>query len=642
MNKYIVTILMLLFSFVAHAYIPRNLLQKKAGLEQLSSVLLQPAQWVKYPSYSDRAGWDALTGSLKKELIARGESNLSYEWKIIKATDYLEYERSGSRVTMENPFGANNAALNSLVFAELAEGKGRFLDQIINGVWYTCEMSSWVLPAHLVVQKTRRSLPEFNEQVIDLTSGDMGSFLSWTWYFFHDEMNKVNPVIAAKLYKTIQERILQPYLSRNDYWWMALGNDKDEKEVFVNNWNPWCNFNVLTCFLLLEKNADTLSAAVYKTMKSVDKFLNYVKEDGACEEGPSYWPHAAGKLYDYLQLLSNATNGKVSVFNAPVVKNLGEYIARSYVGNGWVVNFADASAKGGGNPGLIYRYGVAVNSTLMQGFAAYLSQNGNKDEVDSRDFFRAIENLSSFKSLQQTPPALCEDLFSWYPETQFCYMKNKTGFFFAAKGGFNNESHNHNDVGTFSLYLNTTPVFIDAGVGTYTRETFSSRRYEIWTMQSNYHNLPMINGLPQLFGSQYRAKNVNFDAGKMTFALDISGAYNASANRWKRTYRLSNDELVIEDHFELTETKAPNQVNFLAWVKPDISTRGIVNLTGNGEQACMKYDAALFEPSVDVITLTDIRLSKVWGDEIYRLSLKAKKQQSKGSYKFTIKRGAVK
>ena len=38
--------------------------------------------------------------------------------------------------------------------------------------------------------------------------------------------------------------------------------------------------------------------------------------------------------------------------------------------------------------------------------------------------------------------------------------------FVAAKGGFNNESHNHNDVGTFSLYVNTIPVIIDAGVGT--------------------------------------------------------------------------------------------------------------------------------------------------------------------------------
>ncbi len=65
----------------------------------------------------------------------------------------------------------------------------------------------------------------------------------------------------------------------------------------------------------------------------------------------------------------------------------------------------------------------------------------------------------------------------------------------AAKGGFNNESHNHNDVGTFSLYVNTIPVILDAGVGTYAKQTFGKDRYTIWTMQSNYHNLPMINGI---------------------------------------------------------------------------------------------------------------------------------------------------
>ena len=86
-------------------------------------------------------------------------------------------------------------------------------------------------------------------------------------------------------------------------------------------------------------------------MVSVDQFINYNHEDGACEEGPSYWGHAAGKLYDYLEMLRYGTGGQVSIFDKPIIKNLGEYIAKSYIGNGWVVNFADASAKGGGPAG---------------------------------------------------------------------------------------------------------------------------------------------------------------------------------------------------------------------------------------------------------------------------------------------------
>ena len=74
--------------------------------------------------------------------------------------------------------------------------------------------------------------------------------------------------------------------------------------------------------MLLENDRDVLAKAVYKSMTSVDKFLNYVKYDGACG-GPSYWGHAAGKMFDYLSALSLITGGKVSLFNEPQVRNMG-------------------------------------------------------------------------------------------------------------------------------------------------------------------------------------------------------------------------------------------------------------------------------------------------------------------------------
>lgn len=637
MNRFLLAVMFLCFSISSYAYEKRDLLQKKATVDQVKASLVSTETWIKYPAYQNRNGWDAFTGSLKDELIKEGESYLTYAWKVVTASDYLEYERSGSRVAMENPFGANNTALSRLVFAELAEGKGRFMNQIINGVWQTCDMSSWVLSAHLSAQKSKRSLPDYREEIIDLTSGDVGSFLSWTWFFLHEEFDKINPIIAARLRSTIQKRILEPYMARSDYWWQAFNY---KPGVLVNNWNPWCNSNVLICFLLLEEDKDKLAAAVHRTMQSVDHFINYVQADGACEEGPSYWGHAAGKLYDYLQLLSNASNGKLSIFNEPMIKNMGEYIARSYVGNGWVVNFADASAKGGGDAGVIYRYGKAVNSEEMKSFAAYLvAAAKGKTEINAgRDFFRSIENIASYKELKDAAPALPATNYTWYPQTQFCYMKNKTGFFFAGKAGFNNESHNHNDVGTFSLYVDEMPIFIDAGVGTYTRQTFSNERYTIWTMQSNYHNLPMINGQPQQFGSQFRAKDVLFDAKKSLFSANISNAYHqdAAVKNWTRSYALLNTSLTIEDVFELSELKAANKINFLTWGKPTVSKAGVVELEKEGKLIVMQYDAALFDATVETIPQTDQRLSKVWGSEIYRLTLTAKKQQLKGRYRFVV------
>lgn len=622
-------VLVFLSCFKVAAYTERNFLQHAASQESLAECLVLNQEWVQYPSYKDREGWSRFLGEYKDEIIKNGESLLGYTWKVVKATDYLEFERSGNREIMERPFDDNNQAIVKLMLAELAEGKGRFIDQLINGVFHTCEMTSWALSAHLVTQPTHRALPTPTYPLIDLTAGDLGALLSWVYYFMHEEFDKIDPEISRRLYRELDERIMKPYLNNDSFWWLAT----NYKGQMVNNWNPWCNSNCLMTFMLLEKDADRLSRAVFRSMQSVDKFLNYVHSDGACEEGPSYWGHASGKCLDYLVLLNRITGGKVSIFDNPQIKAMGEYIARSYVGNGWVVNFADASAKGGGDPYLIYRYGKAVRSDIMKQFAS-MQHKGSKLSFKGRDLFRILEaflvedELCAYQEVYTGVP------YTWYPETEFCYVRNKKAFF-AAKGGYNDESHNHNDAGSFSLWVNNTPVIIDAGVGTYTRQTFSSERYTIWTMQSNYHNLPMINGVPQKYGRQYKATEVK--ATKNSFSANIATAYpdEAGVKKWIRSYTMKSGALVISDRFELNEIKKENVINFLSW--GDIIIKdGVIEISVNGVEGTLKYDSKRFEVKKECVKLTDKKLSSVWGPEVYRLSFIAKEKEQKGCYTFTI------
>ncbi|MCY1719367.1 heparinase II/III family protein [Prolixibacteraceae bacterium Z1-6] len=634
----LIGILVLGLQLRGHEY--RNLLQTKGSMGDLNLTLLKKEQWIKYPAYSERAEWDKLLSSHKNEIIARGEKALDYKWQVVTASDYLEFDRSGSRDIMQKPFGENTAALEALVMAELAEGEGRFTQKLADGVWYFCEVTSWVLSAHVSrAQKENTALPSFRTNSIDLTAGDLGSLLAWTYYFFHEEFDKIQPLISQRLYTNLDERILKPYMQRSDFWWQAFYADP---ETMVNNWNPWCNFNVLTCLLLIEDDKRDLVEGVYRTMLSVDKFINYTKTDGACEEGPSYWGHAAGKMFDYLDLLSKATGGRFSIFDQPVIKNMGEYIAKSYVGDGWVVNFADASpqSSGGGKLGVIFRYGQAVGSNEMQHFAAHMNKRSEKSNFHSgRDIFRTLENLRTEAELNNAVSNITDANFVWYPETEFCYMRNKNGFFVAAKGGYNNESHNHNDMGTFSLYSDNTPMIIDIGVGTYTRQTFSSERYSIWTMQSNYHNLPVINGVSQEFGSKYRSKNISVSETKSSFSVDLSGAYSedAKVKSWERTYKLSpNNELLIEDKYALSEIKGKNQLNFMTWGLPYIQNEGLVIVEKDGKQIQLKYNPKQFEAEIETIQLKDKRLSGVWGEKVYRLSLNAREMKLTDNYKITI------
>jgi hypothetical protein len=494
------------------------------------------------------------------------------------------------------------------------------------------------------------------------------------WHFFHDEFDKVNPVISYVVQDAVKRQILDPYLNPSEYkpnWW--LGFDV-EKGRLLNNWTPWCNADVILCFLLMEKDPERLELALKQSVRSVDKFMAYIKKDGACEEGPAYWGHAAGKLYDYLQIMHDASGGRFTFFDTPMIRDMGEYISRSYVKDGWVVNFADATAKLSFTPSLIYNYGKAAGSREMMDFAIYNLADKSKDAFKNpvpviwNDAYRALESLRNIGQMTQETDELNARIASgeslescmnslrkrvpasvWYPETEFCYMRTGN-WFFAAKGGHNNESHNHNDIGTFSLYVDGIPMFVDAGVGTYTKKTFSAERYTIWSMQSDWHNLPLINGSSQVFGREHRSSDVSVSSRKDggVFSLDIAGAYMGAADckSWKRTYNVKGAKLTITDKYNLNSRISADVENFLVHGNvflPGATTdagyavkSGEVIVCDGGVTMRLTYPKQM-DPSVTVMELEDKRLTDVWGTSLRRISFTSPADAPiKGSYVFTL------
>ncbi|RYZ51728.1 MAG: heparinase, partial [Sphingobacteriales bacterium] len=367
----------LLLPCVAISQAERNWLAGAYNKEQLAGSLTMDLIRQQYPGYQERTKWEAIDPNYRQQLISDGESVLNYTWQTIPATSYLEFTRSGNRRVMEDVYNMNIAAIRKLVFAELAEGKGRFIPQLINGVWAVCEISSWSISASIALQKAGAGLPDIKEPVIELGAGITVNALAWTYHLFKETFDKQSPLISQRLKQEIDRRLLQPYYTRNDFWWMAL----DGKKRMVNNWNVWLNYNMLTTILLVEEDPEKRAAGIYKTMQSVDQFINYYKEDGACEEGPAYWSHAGGMLYNYLSLLQQATGNTINIFDKPLIRNIGSYICKAYIDSSWYLNYADAGARIKTDAAIVYHYGKAVNDEQLRQFGSWLAKDQHWDKM---------------------------------------------------------------------------------------------------------------------------------------------------------------------------------------------------------------------------------------------------------------------
>lgn len=607
------------------------------GQETVQKNLVKDESWVKFPAYTDRAKWESLPQSYRSKLIEDAEAALTYKWQTVPLTTYLEFIRSGNRRIMEDIYSANTLTLRKLALAELAEGKGRFMDQIINGIWAISEMSSWALSAHLPNQKDTAGVPNVERPIIDLGVGNTSAMLAWIHFFFHKEFDKINPYIAARIRYEINERVLKPFYSRNDFWWMAL-----EKEgVMVNNWNVWVNYNSLTCMMLIEKDPQKRMEGVYKTMRSVDKFINYYKDDGACEEGPSYWSHAGGMLYEYLDLLHQATNGVIDKFNDPLIKNIGSYIYNANINDNWYLNYADASGKINADAGLIFDYGKAVKDSTMRRFGAFLAVQQNwKQAVPTPTLETGVRNLFAAKEILADDPAVPMVKEFWMSQTQIMGARDKAGssegFYFSAIGGHNAESHNHNDVGTCILFYNGKPVLIDIGSGTYTRQTFSGERYNIWTMRSAYHNVPLINGIEQKQGIQYASKNPQFKStsSAVTFSQNIAAAYpdSAQVKEWIRTYELKREKsFTVSDKYLLNTNNGKNELHFMTNNEVKKVKDGQLQFSLDGSGITASYNPKLADVEIEPIEIKDARLLASWPRTIYRIIFKLKNTTNTGS-----------
>ena len=626
---------------------PKNLFSSTFTPDLLSRSLISASDWHPYPKVAERAAWQKVNPQAAAAAVARAEKIKGTEWESFPAVVFLEYKRNGNRSHFERFYFTRRTRLLDLVLGECVEGTGRFVDEIVNGIWLVCEETFWGLPAHLSLQRVHpgSGLPDVEEPIVDLFAADTGAVLSWIHYLLGAQLDSVNPMITRRIRFEVKRRILDPAFERDDFLWMF--KEYNGQIRHLGNWTPWIDSNWMTANLLLEPDPNRRKAAILKICRSVDQYLDDYSPDAACQEGPGYWNVSPGSYFDCCTLLTSATSGAGNPLRDPFVRKMFRYIADVHINGPWFVDYGDAPPKMEENGEFLYRIGTAIEDEVLKAYGAFnASAAADRSEAISDEqghlgrvfpsFLVSAEAISSEKR-----DALVRD--SWYPALGLMTARIKQdsteGFYLAMQAAPNQRAHGHNDSGSFIVFHDGSPIFIDIGP-----EAYTAPRYK-FSVQSAYHNLPTVGGVMQSNQSpKYRASDLHYssDDSGASVSMDLATAYPEEAGiiRWRRALSLDRvtNRIDLNEDFQLRK-KVSVQISFMTPCTPAANASGRLAFT-TGEHASrevsLAYDPTLIALTIEKINLTDDWLVERWGKTIYRVLLTSVASTSDGNWKIEI------
>lgn len=615
-------------------------------------------EYKPYPKCTDRKKWNGVSEEYKKIYKNKAKEYENFEFEGVLASTYLYMGKTDDLTGYRKTYGEKMKALYVLVIAECIENNGKYMRKILDGIWSLLDEATWHYPGPSAMYKRFPAcMVDVTDPLIELASSQYAYNIAITYYLLKEKFDELDINIHKRIYDKINDRIFTPYLTRKDYWWMAFYRHYHKKMgvlYSINNFTPHCTNNVLETFLLLEENAERRSQAIEKTMEILDNYINYVADDGWCDEGNGYWFMAYGALNLVLDKIKIATNNYVNVFDNKKIYNMGQYLCNSHIGNGYFVNFSDSHP---------------INHLINSKVILFALHTGNQklmklafDVAKKEDFLQTFKKQvmsfeSSFFTLFNTDKinnqygvSLVDKDYiideHYYKDSEVLIIRENNkrykGIYMACKGGHNDENHNHNDVGNFIVYKDSVPLLVDPGVESYIADTFNKNRYKLWTMQSKYHNLPTFNSVLQKETRKYKAKNVTYinSDNRPGMSMSIKDAYEKEAYliKYDRTITFDRNKKSVEcvDNFELA--KKSNDVEFSFMTPCQIICRGnIIEFYNNDSLiAKMKFDDKLFSYEEEEIKFRCDKLKEEWNHHLQRMIFKVNKPVVKEKVSFVL------
>jgi hypothetical protein len=266
----------------------------------------------------------------------------------------------------------------------------------------------------------------------------------------------------------------------------------------------------------------------------------------------------------FADLLFHRTGGKIDLLLDGRFEKIARFQQACYLPGGAIVNFSDARDTG-------FSLGLAsfLKARVPGVEAPPLSRVMTLNHDGISHFAPALRDLIWADREIVSPPETGK--VTVFPDAQWL-LCTRGDTAFAAKGGHNDEPHNHNDVGTFIYYKKGKMAFADLGSGEYIKDYFNENRYTIFCNQSLSHNVPLVAGQGQKPGREFRAKDCSITPGG-EMALDMAGAYGlaglASLKR-RFVFDTAGGSLALEDRFIFSGGPLPLTERFVSTYPPEL------------------------------------------------------------------------
>jgi len=554
-------------------------------------------------------------------LAALAEPMLTEEIPLLPLSLYRDFARTGVRSRFEKPHHRRRHMLFIMTLAEAYERRGRFVEKIADVLWAILEESTWVLPAHayLSVLSPRTSVPEVYEQSqmpgLDLYAANCCAALALTRHLLREELDAISPVICKKIDHMVWLRGVRPYVEHT-FGWMGDGGQK------VNNWVTNITSTVLLACALCTEDTELRTRVVERAMRCLDNFTASYPADGSCDEGPGYWSGAGGNYFDCLELLEDLSGGAIRVYDHPLVRRMGEYMADVHISGKYYLNFADAHPRLEAEGPMMMRYAEKCGSERLYSFAKMTAARENPQRYLFFGMAYRVYKDALAPVVRDAEPVRKKKAV-WFEGNRIAILRESEeadrGLYLAVKGGHNGESHNHKDVGCLVVYADGEPLIVDPSHGSYDHEFFGSteKRYGRWYMKSSRHSIPLADGIEQGVGASFASSGERFDGERGEISLELSGAFPPEAGiiRMHRTATLRDGAVTVADEVCL-DHEGEIVFSYLTLPEPKLLGPGEIQL---GRRR-FTYDPGELSAEFEKVENTwlpyeDLNFRSVWGTE---------------------------